>query len=271
MVYIPKDVPPDEINNSELDSKKVLIRGGLILLGLIVTFYLLSLYIPKLLTKVTPLSFDKSVGELVHKKMSVSKKPNEKLDRILKLTEGKLENAVSKSRFYIVTDKVENAFAAPGGNVYFTESFLEAAESDNEILFVLGHELGHQKYRHPTNSLYTNFLSSALLSLIGGVDRFSEMAFKATRTSFSRDQETEADLYGLELIQKIYGHTDGAFNFFERMNKKYGFLEAVSGSVFSSHPLSKERVRHLYEVCRDRFKQSSCLEGKDIKKIIKVD
>lgn len=258
MVYVPKDVPSDDINNSELNPNKILVKGGAVLILLLTVFYFLSLYIPTVLTAVTPLSFDESIGKLMHKKMSVTSKQNEKLERIIKLLNGKLDKDVKNSKFFTISGKTENAFAAPGGNVYFTKAFLDAAESDNEILFVLGHELGHQKHRHPTKSLYTNFLSSALLSLIGGVDRFSEMAFEATRSSFSRSQETEADLYGLELIQKIYGHTDGAFNFFERMNKKYGFLESVSGSVFSSHPLSKDRIIHLNKVCVLKFSKASC-------------
>lgn len=259
MAYSPKDVPPDEINNSELNPNKVLIKGFVILLSLLAVFYFLSFYVPAVLTAVTPLSFDESLGKLMHKRMSVVTTPNEKLSRIVKMVEGKIEMPLKNSRFYAVTDKVENAYTTPGGSVYFTESFLEAAESDNEILFVLGHELGHQKYRHPTTSLYTNFLSSALLSLIGGVDRFSEMAFEATRTSFSRAQETEADLYGLELVQKISGNTKGAFDFFKRMSTKYEFVEKLTDSFTSTHPLSSERILHLKEVCLEKYSKASCL------------
>jgi len=262
MTYVPKDVPSDEINNSELNPYKILFQGGLVLTVLIAVFYILSFYIPTFLTLLTPLKFDKALGQLVHKKMSILSNSDKRLERVLKLTEGKLEKEVMDSKFFIVSDKDENAFAAPGGNIYFTQDFLNAAESDNEILFVLGHELGHHKHRHPTKSLYTNFLSSAFLSLIGGVDQFSELAFKATKTSFSRSQETEADLYGLELVQKITGHTEGAFGFFERMNKKYGYLENISGAAFSSHPLSNERIKYLKMICVARFSEASCSNKK---------
>jgi len=258
MVYQPKPAPPDQINNSELGPFKVLLKGGLILGLLFVIFYILSAYIPSVLTSVTPKSFETSLGKMMHKRMKVASVQNDKLKKVLSLIEGKLDDDVRDSKFFTIDEKIENAYAAPGGSVYFTKAFLEAAESDNEILFVLGHELGHQKYRHPIKSLYTNFLSSALMALIGGVDQFSDLALAATQSNFSRAQETEADLYGLELVQKVYGHTDGAFNFFERMGKKYGALEKLTGSMFSSHPLSQERIEHLKKVCIEKYKESAC-------------
>ena len=258
MTYIPKAPPPDEINNSELNPWSVFLKGASILGAIVLVCYFLSGYMVSALTYVTPYSWEIQLGKLVHKKMFLSRKSHPRLDAVLKSL--KVELGESNSNFYIVEDPSENAFAAPGGNVYFTRAFLDAAESDNEVLFVLGHELGHQKYRHPLKSMYTNLFIQFVLAFLGGGDSLSDFAVRMTGLSFSREQEVEADLYGLELVQKISGHTKGAFNFFERMHKKNkdGFLNKASSAVFSTHPLSKDRIKWLQEACFERFEEHSC-------------
>jgi len=269
VVYKPRDIPSDSINNSELNPLKVLLKGGSILGLLLVLFYVLSLFLPEILTQLTPQTFDRSLGKALHKRMSVTTSSNKRLERVLRSIEGKLEEPLKDTSFFTVLDKSENAYATPGGNVYFTQAFLDAAGSDNEVLFVLGHEIGHQKFRHPTKSLYTHFLGSVLLSLIGGVDQISDLAFKATQSRFSRAQEVEADRYALNLVQQISGNTEGAFGFFERMSKKYGRLEKFSGSIFSSHPLSKERIQNLHKICLANFHKDSCVSNKRVESLSK--
>jgi Zn-dependent protease with chaperone function len=108
-------------------------------------------------------------------------------------------------------------------------------------------------------SLFTNFFSTFVASFLGLQDSFSKLAFQATSMRFSRSQETQADVYALDLVQKISGSTAGAFDFFRRMHKKHGHLNKFRDKVFSSHPLSKERIDYLETICLQKFSKTSCI------------
>ncbi|MGH1469275.1 MAG: M48 family metallopeptidase, partial [Bdellovibrionales bacterium] len=162
------------------------------------------------------------------------------------------------NELYILESLDENAFAALGGKVFLTTRFLKNSTSLNERIFIMGHELGHQHYRHPVKSVYTSLFSAGVATLISGTDSFSGLMFKATSMAFSRQQETEADMFALDLVQKISGNAKGAFDFFKRINKKYGMLENLNGGFFATHPLSKERIEYLEKECSHKFGQESC-------------
>jgi predicted Zn-dependent protease len=62
--------------------------------------------------------------------------------------------------------------------------------------------------------------------------------------AYSRDQETQADEYALDLVTKVYGHVNGAEEFFEVLLKKETGLEKFAG-MLGSHPGTEERVRKI--------------------------
>ena len=261
MKYNPKEVPPDSINNSDESRSAFLIRALSILSFILVVLYLISYFVPPVLTAITPRSLETKLGDVLFKAQFENKVKN--VDAETKALWDSLHDTLPEylknKGIHEITSGDENAFAAPGGKVFITTAFLKNAESDNEKLFVLAHELGHQYYRHPLNSLYGNLISSSLGGLILGSDSFSNLMLQATSMSFSRAQEKEADMYALDLVQKVSGNTRGAFNFFQRMHDKYGFLEKISGGgVFSTHPLSKKRVEYLATKCKLKFGLESC-------------
>lgn len=99
-----------------------------------------------------------------------------------------------------------NAFALPSGIVVVTDPLVELAQSDEEILAVLAHELGHVHHRHVMRRLLEG---SALALLIAGVtgDVASAASLAAAaptlvlQTKFSRDNEREADAYAVDLMR----------------------------------------------------------------------
>lgn len=262
MKYSPKEVPPDSINVSDESRSAFLLRALSILSCILVALYLVSYLFPPVLASMTPRSVETKLGEFLFK--TQFKKTVVALDEDTKALWQSLHKTLPEhlknKGVYKLSSKNENAFAVPGGKIFLTNAFIKNAESDNEKLFVMAHELGHQHYRHPLRSLYSGILSSGLGAVILGTDSFSNLMLSATSMSFSRAQEKEADMYALDLVQKVSGNTKGAFNFFKRMNKKYGFLEklSVGGGVFSTHPISEKRVEYLEAECKLRYAVESC-------------
>jgi Zn-dependent protease with chaperone function len=141
-----------------------------------------------------------------------------------------------------------NAFALPGGQLLVTRALLEQAVSENEVAFVLGHELGHLAGRDPLRALGRGLLVSLALGALGGAEGASVAATAASlgERSFSREQERAADRFALALVAAEYGHVAGAADFLRRQADAAGEgAGARAASWLSTHPLSAERAREL--------------------------
>jgi Zn-dependent protease with chaperone function len=151
-----------------------------------------------------------------------------------------------------IWDEVEpNAVALPGGVVAVTNGLLESVESENELAFVLGHELGHFHNRDHLRGLGRGIAFSLLLVAVGvggggSAVQLASLAGQFAQRDFSRDQEIEADRFGLGLLAAEYGHVSGAAAFFEHLPERDGALEGGLASYFSTHPINADRVQALY-------------------------
>jgi len=157
-------------------------------------------------------------------------------------------------RFKIVDASVVNAFAVPGGYVYFSRGILATLDSEAELAGVMGHEIGHIAARHSAKQ-YSRaqlaqvglgvgavFIDSPVLS--GLVQAGAGMLFMR----FSRDNEREADDLGVEYASKA-GYDSGQlasfFEILERMNP--GSDRSGLPGWFSTHPSPQDRV-HVVRV-----------------------
>jgi predicted Zn-dependent protease len=156
-----------------------------------------------------------------------------------------------------------NAFALPGGQVLVTNALLEQAGSENELAFVLAHELGHVAGRHPLRALGRGLLVSLALTAIGGAEGASVAGPAAAlgERSFSREQERAADRFGLALVAAEYGHVAGATDFLRRLPDA-GDAGSASRAVswLATHPRSADRVAELEALARrQRFPTEGAL------------
>jgi len=152
-------------------------------------------------------------------------------------------------RVEIDDSDVANAMALPGGLIIVTQGLLDQVESENELAFVLGHELGHFKNRDHLRALGRGIVLSLFFAAATGND-VSGLGIKVTDLAlrgFSRKQESEADEFGLALVYTHYGHVNEAWRLFERWDDgDDSFLDVVS--YMSTHPDSGDRVEDLAEV-----------------------
>jgi predicted Zn-dependent protease len=150
-----------------------------------------------------------------------------------------------------ITDSDEaNAIAFPGGLIVITTALLDATESENELAFVLAHELGHFQNRDHLRMLGRGALLGVLFSAIAGGESgagFGLTIAQLTQLGFSREQERDADVVGLHVVFSEYGHVADAWRFFERLDSK----EDAAASVFayvSTHPSASSRIDDLYDM-----------------------
>ncbi|NVJ92187.1 MAG: M48 family metallopeptidase [Methylocystaceae bacterium] len=141
---------------------------------------------------------------------------------------------------HVVDHKMVNAFATPGNNVILLRGLIDKASNAEEVIGVLAHELGHVERRHPMQGAIRSAGVTLLLSLFSG-GNIGDVAALLAETSYSRDNEREADLYALEVMRREQIRTEGLAGFFTKLDKENHAYESVL-RLISTHPMSAERA-----------------------------
>ena len=156
-------------------------------------------------------------------------------------------------RVEIDMSEVANAMALPGGLIIVTEGLLQQVESENELAFVLGHELGHFRNRDHLRALGRGIVLSLFFTATSGSDvsglgiKVSDLALRG----FSRKQELAADAFGLDVVYAHYGHVGEAWRLFERWDTEDGELFDFA-TYISTHPQPDDRIDKLEELALER-------------------
>jgi predicted Zn-dependent protease len=146
-----------------------------------------------------------------------------------------------------------NAIALPGDRIVVYQGLLKQVKSENALMMVLGHELGHFAHRDHLRGLGQAILWQILLGTITG-DPGSMTAIAGagaanlSAAQFSQQQEQQADAFGLDLLFQTYGHVGGATDFFAAIQKEQdGGLDWMA-----SHPAPAKRVQTLKALIKER-------------------
>ena len=123
-------------------------------------------------------------------------------------------------RVHLMEDTEPNAFAVPGGEIYITTGILAKMGSENELAFVLGHELGHFKHRDHLRSLGVRLILGLIGIVIGGdYGMAGNLTIGISSARYSQSAELAADAFGLEMMQCAYGTVTDATKMFEKMDE----------------------------------------------------
>jgi Zn-dependent protease with chaperone function len=171
---------------------------------------------------------------------------------------GRPKQKCTKENFFefnIITSPTINAFAVPGGYVYFYTAILKNFQSESELVSVLGHEVGHVVKHHSRDRIVKQVGASAIIELLLGPGIGGTLAALGASfwlTSNGQGDESESDELGFYYTNKIGISSEGLGDFFGRGLKSY---DPVTGQcdegkessildVFSTHPPSCERVNN---------------------------
>ena len=160
---------------------------------------------------------------------------------------------------YIITVHVTesdtvNAAALPGGHMVVFTGLLAEMTSENELAFVLAHELGHYANRDHLRGLGRALVlmtaSTVLLGADNTVNSMIGQGMVLTELSFSRKQESQADEFALETLFCHYGHVADATSFFNKIPEDAD--PGRFGHYFASHPENRRRISHLEDLAQER-------------------
>jgi predicted Zn-dependent protease len=162
--------------------------------------------------------------------------------------------------FVVLNNSVQNAWALPGGKIAVNRGLLTELHSEAELAAVLGHEIVHAAARHGAKAqergtlLQVGLAAAQIGAAVSDVDtnvaglliQGAGVGAQLVQQKYGRDQESEADKYGMKYMKAAGYDPQGAVTLqetFVRLTqqegaKKQSWLEGL----FASHPPSAERV-----------------------------
>lgn len=189
-----------------------------------------------------------------HNKVSDAKsKYTQRLNRLTKgLTEA--DGIPLNFKVYEVIDV--NAFACPDGSVRVFSSLMDIM-SDDELLGIIGHEIGHVAKHHSKKAFKQELLTGAArdaVSSAGGVaaklsdSQLGDLGQALSGAKYSQKQEKEADDAGYDFLKANGKNPWGmvmAFEKFLKMEEKEGNKSSYVDRMFSSHPDTVDRIKRM--------------------------
>jgi predicted Zn-dependent protease len=154
----------------------------------------------------------------------------------------------------VVHNSIPNAFALPGGRLYYFSALLANTETPDEFAGVLAHEIGHVVHRDATRQLLatagTGMLVGFILGDMTGISVAAGLGSALIDTRFSRQAEAEADAYSASVATRLAFDPSALPDLLDRVAADGRFNDALA--LLSTHPLTSERRAALQRLAVDR-------------------
>lgn len=244
------------VNTNNKQRKKIQFIGGVV-----AVFFFVAFVIPYLISQLPLSVLDKFISYKQERALlgtfytstkedSLNNFPSKNLNKLYLFLQDKNPDLKDIDVDISVTnEKVSNAFTLPAGQIVFTKELISEAESIEEVLGVLGHELGHVKKRHILRQTIKGlgfYSGLVIVQVFFGTDvaRLASFGISMNSLSFSRENEEEADAFSYEALKNAGISSRGMLRFFERLSAKESGVDSLF-SVLRTHPLSKLRKEKL--------------------------
>jgi len=161
----------------------------------------------------------------------------------------------------VIDDPSLNAFALPGGFLYVNTGLIMAAEEEDQVAGVIGHEIAHVAARHWASQMTKmTFAQFAMLPLIFipmsypvymGVMEAYMQGVPLAFLKFNRGAEAEADYLGIQYMYKAGYDPNSYVAFFGKVMEEERRMPGSMPQVFMDHPPTGDRIIK----CEEEIKQ----------------
>ena len=143
-----------------------------------------------------------------------------------------------------------NAIALPSGIIVFTDEIVGLAKSDEALIGVLAHEVGHIEQRHSIRHvLQDSVVALLLVTITGDISSISSIGAALptlmVQLKFSRKFESEADDFALQHLRENKISTEPLLELLKSLDEEYDEETTRFNNYFSSHPATIERIKNL--------------------------
>lgn len=171
--------------------------------------------------------------------------------RLVSLTEGLSDEKGLKLNFKVYLTEEVNAFAMADGTIRIYSGLMEAM-TDDEVRYVIGHEIGHVKKGHTRKRMQTALATSATQKAAassGGTaaalaeSELGDLIGKVVRAQHSQGNEKEADDYAFDFMKRRKYDPMAAVTALEKLDQMFGGGRKTDW--LSTHPAPKERAERM--------------------------
>ncbi len=182
-------------------------------------------------------------------------------------------------RFTVLNSPIVNAFALPGGFVYVSRGLLAIASNEAELAGVIAHELGHVVARHSaeregatqiaTLGILLGALGAQALGLPGrDVAQLGQTVAGLAISSYSREQESEADRLGVRYMSRAGYDPEGMVSFLATLREQSQLEALMAGKPADSIDERNMTATHPRTIDRVRAAQAAAAEARPANAVI---
>lgn len=239
MKYIAKK-PNTDINTQKtsmlLQAMKLL---GLLLIAAVIFYFVLRIILYVIIDHLPP-SFETKLMANMPTTFTEGAKESDYLDHIIEKL-APCADLPYEIKAYITPETTPNAFALPGGTIYVTRGMLDTLKNENELVSILGHEMGHFKHKHHLKALGTSLIFGIMVATLGeGYGDLLATTLNISQIKYSQSAELESDIFGLDVMACAYGSVTDATKPFERMDDHQHWQY-----FFETHPAFDDRIANM--------------------------
>ena len=166
-----------------------------------------------------------------------------------------------KYQFHVIKDDVYNAFATPAGHIFVYTGLLDAMEEEEELAGIIGHEIAHVYCRHISQKIERSKkigiatlagIAAGILLGVGGageaanaVTMGSVAAGQSAELSYSRENEMQADQFGLKFITEAGYSASGLLKILKKIRSKTWFGSDQIPKYLMTHPAVEDRIAYI--------------------------
>lgn len=163
--------------------------------------------------------------------------------------------------FDVIDSKEVNAFALPGGPVFFYTGLINKVTTVDELAGIMGHELTHVRREHWASAVNSQQEKSAGIMLLGSIFGASRntvnmaqiIAEVGVNLPASRGQERESDEHGFDMMLQAGYNPEGMVKVFQMFREMKG--SGLNVEFLSTHPDDKSRITRLQNKITDYKKK----------------
>lgn len=245
--------PSSEVYQSKISRKSLYmilgITGVFLFLGVLAYFFLMP-WLGEKAVSLVPIDTEIEMGSNLSAVYTADTETNDSVNDYLKkfVALMRLESRYPVEVNVILSDEI-NAFALPGGKIFIYSGILKKMQSPEELAALISHEVTHVQQRHSLKSIFRSLASSMLIGVLlgdlsGASSGILAQADQFKQLDYSRELETEADTYGLELMVKNRINPKGMLDLLLVLKKETASAPQMM-KYLSTHPDTEERIKNF--------------------------
>jgi len=155
----------------------------------------------------------------------------------------------------IVANKDFNAAATFGKQLIIHSSLFHLLKTEAGLATIIAHEMGHVERKHLAKGISTSIAASIIGSTLGALSGSPDVITTTQNISYlavkahSRSQERSADLFAIDLMNKLYCSSPGKIEGYKLMLAKE--TDVAYASFLRTHPMAQTRLNYMIELIKD--------------------